>query len=151
MRALLARSRTLYCDDSAYVVRLRGQADRSVSNGYSRSGVVRWSPEFLTSRLAAALIRYLAVAHFGRGRGDFVAGVAPAAWLQAVNAALEKRRSELQSLWAAAAAHEANRESNKETTAAAGNATAATLIPIASVCAQEVLTRLYPDSGSMFR
>src|SRR5262249_31645149 len=99
----------------------------------SRSGVVRWSPDFLTSRLAAALIRYLAVAHFGRGRGDVVAGAVPAAWQQAVNEALEKRRTELQSVWAE------------------GNATAATLVPVASACAQEVLVRLYPDSGSVFR
>jgi hypothetical protein len=129
---------------------------RGVAKAYnlargSRSSVVRWSPDFLTSRLAAALIRYLAVAHFGRGRGDFVAGAAPAAWLQAVNEALEKRRSELQSLWAAAVAQETNGEASKETTAPAGNATGATLMPVASACAQEVLARLYPESGSMFR
>ena len=145
---------------------------RGVAKAYnlargSRSGVVRWSPDFLTSRLAAALIRYLAVAHFGRGRGDFVAGAAPAAWLQAVNEALEKRRSELQALWSAAAAQEADKETKQAnfgtgagspSTAAAGNATtlvpvatAATLVPVASACAQEVLVRLYPDSGSMFR
>jgi hypothetical protein len=115
----------------------------------SRSGVVRWSPDFLTSRLAAALIRYLAVAHFGRGRGDFVAGAAPAAWQQAVTETLEKRRSELQSLWVAKAQETAN-DTTAGTTGPA-NATAATLLPIATACAQEVLTQLYPDSGSMFR
>jgi len=120
----------------------------------SRSGVVRWSPDFLTSRLAAALIRYLAVAHFGRGRGEFVAGAAPAAWQQAVSEALEKRRSEVQSVWTAAAKEPTRAvptDTTKEPTTADGNATAATLLPVASACAQEVLARLYPDSGSMFR
>jgi len=123
----------------------------------SRSGVVRWSADFLTSRLAAALIRYLAVAHFGRGRGDFVAGTVPVEWQQAVNEALEKRRSELQSVWAATArelTRELTRESAPRTAATAppdGNATAATLVPVASACAREVLMRLYPDSSSMFR
>jgi hypothetical protein len=32
---------------------------------------VGWSPEFLDMLLAQALLRYLAVAHFGRGRGEF--------------------------------------------------------------------------------
>ena len=56
----------------------------------SDSGTVRWSPGFLSGRLVAALMRYLAVAHFGRGRGAFVSGVAPARWLQEVTAALER-------------------------------------------------------------
>jgi len=35
----------------------------------SDATTVRWSGEFMSGRVSAALLRYLAVAHFGRGRG----------------------------------------------------------------------------------
>jgi len=104
----------------------------------SQEGTVRWSAEFLESRLAAALMRYLAVAHFGRGRGDFVAGLAPAHWQEAVNEAVQMRRAQLQSVWAIARAADAD-SSNTDTTAAA-------LLPILADSAREVLSRFYPDS-----
>lgn len=57
---------------------------------------VRWSDEFLEARLAAALLRYLAVAHFGRGRGEFVVSEPAPRWEAAVTAAMARRgRSEL--------------------------------------------------------
>ena len=104
----------------------------------SQDGTVRWSAEFLESRLAAALMRYLAVAHFGRGRGDFVAGLAPAHWQEAVNEAVQMRRAQLQPVWAIARAAEADK-SNTDSTAAA-------LLPIVAASAREVLSHLYPDS-----
>jgi len=104
----------------------------------SQDGTVRWSTEFLDSRLAAALMRYLAVAHFGRGRGDFVGGLAPAHWQEAVNEAVQVRRARLQSVWATARAADAD-SSNIDTTAAA-------LLPIVAASAREVLSHLYPDS-----
>jgi len=104
----------------------------------SQDGTVRWSAEFLESRLAAALMRYLAVAHFGRGRGDFVAGLAPAHWQETVNEVVQMRRAQLQSVWAIARATDAD-SSNTDTTAAA-------LLPIVAASAREVLSHLYPDS-----
>jgi GTPase Era involved in 16S rRNA processing len=104
----------------------------------SQDGTVRWSAEFLESRLAAALMRYLAVAHFGRGRGDFVAGLAPTHWQETVNEAVRVRRTQLQSVWAIARAADAD-NSNTDTTAAA-------LLPIVAASAREVLSHLYPDS-----
>ena len=60
---------------------------------------VRWSDEFLEARLAAAVVRYLAVAHFGRGRGEFQLSEPAPRWEVAVTAAMVRRdRSEL---WAA--------------------------------------------------
>ena len=41
---------------------------------------VHFSDEFLRSLVVAGLLRYLAVAHFGRGRGGFVESEAPAFW-----------------------------------------------------------------------
>ena len=58
---------------------------------------VGWSVEFLCERTAAALLRYLAVAHFGRGRGGFVHGAIPTHWTQAVEAAIAAERTALQS------------------------------------------------------
>jgi GTPase SAR1 family protein len=104
----------------------------------SQDGSVRWSAEFLDSRLAAALMRYLAVAHFGRGRGDFVAGLAPAHWQEAVNEAVQMRRAQLQSMWAVARAADAD-GSSMDTTAAA-------LLPIVTASARDTLSHLYPDS-----
>jgi hypothetical protein len=48
------------------------------------NGVVRWSGEFLDARLQAAVLRYLAVAHFGRGRGDYVDSEYPPQWRDVV-------------------------------------------------------------------
>jgi hypothetical protein len=104
----------------------------------SQDGTVRWSAEFLESRLAAALMRYLAVAHFGRGRGDFVTGLAPAHWQETVNEAVQTRRAQLQSVWGVGRAVDAD-SSSTDTTAAA-------LLPIVAASAREVLSRLYPDS-----
>jgi GTPase Era involved in 16S rRNA processing len=60
---------------------------------------VRWSGEFMEARLESALVRYLAVAHFGRGRGDFQMGAAPAAWREAVGAALRAQAGGRANLW----------------------------------------------------
>ncbi|MCK7508532.1 MAG: hypothetical protein MZV70_33740 [Desulfobacterales bacterium] len=57
----------------------------------SDATTVRWSDEFLDGLVAAALLRYLAVAHFGRGRGDCVAGEYPAHWGALVDAAVAVR------------------------------------------------------------
>ena len=63
---------------------------------------VRWSGEFLTGRVRAAVLRYLAVAHFGRGRGDFVASEYPAHWGPVVDASVNARRAQFDAIWSAA-------------------------------------------------
>jgi hypothetical protein len=68
------------------------------------AGEVRWSPEFLDGRVAAAVARYLAVAHFGRGRGEFVQGTVPEAWHEAIRAAYAPRQPRYAAAWRAAAA-----------------------------------------------
>ena len=78
----------------------RYNAERGVAGD-----TVRWSDEFLEARLAAALMRYLAVAHFGRGRGEFVVSEPAPRWEAAVSAALAgDARGEL---WAALRAADA--------------------------------------------
>ena len=109
---------------------------RGIAKAYNlargaNTGTVRWSREFLYARVAAALMRYLAVAHFGRGRGEFVSGVAPAHWQEAVQKALERRKASFDAVLA-------------------GTVTAAALLPLMTSSAQEVLLYLYPDVSHVF-
>ncbi len=101
----------------------------------SDASTVRWSGEFLTSRVRAAVLRYLAIAHFGRGRGDYVASEYPAHWGPQVDAAILARRAELEASWIAAERGDA----------------AATLEPRLRTSLEatvaEVLGRLYPGSS----
>jgi GTPase SAR1 family protein len=111
----------------------------------AHSGTVRWSSEFLFGRVAAALVRYLAVAHFGRGRGDFVSGSEPLHWQEVVSSALERKRSALDTVWAVRA--------DASFLAGAGglDSMVTGLLPLVTASAQEVLVSLYPDVANVFR
>ena len=81
-----------------------GLAGAGAARGFNRlSGtdepVVWWSGEFLDGLVRSAVLRYLAVAHFGRGRGKWVEGEAPAWWKDLVAAAVERQRPRLQAAW----------------------------------------------------
>jgi hypothetical protein len=60
----------------------------------------RWSDEFLEGFFASALLRYLAVAHYGRGRGEWSQSEHPVFWKDAVAEAVIRRRDALQAIWA---------------------------------------------------
>jgi hypothetical protein len=60
---------------------------------------LRWSEDFLDGLAAGALLRYLAVAHYGRGRGEWTASEYPAFWRDRVIAALARRRGEWIDAW----------------------------------------------------
>jgi hypothetical protein len=96
---------------------------------------VRWSAEFLTGRVTAAVLRYLAVAHFGRGRGEFVASEYPAHWGPLVAAAVAPRRALLAEPWTAA------------TRGGSPAMVEARLRPLLEEITSEVLARLYPPRG----
>jgi hypothetical protein len=57
--------------------------------------VVRWDDAFVERLVAQALLRYLAIAHYGRGRGDFVESESPSLFRTHVDAALAAHRGEL--------------------------------------------------------
>ena len=61
---------------------------------------LRWDDELLDGLVASALLSYLAVAHFGRGRGEWREAEYPAFWREVVQQAVDGRRSALSSLWA---------------------------------------------------
>jgi hypothetical protein len=92
---------------------------------------VAWRDDALDGAAQAALLRYLAVAHFGRGRGDWSAGEAPAHWPPAVAQALAKQRA----AWTAAWAGRSQRLDGADDT----DALAAALQPLLAQAAREVL------------
>jgi hypothetical protein len=63
------------------------------------AGWVAWNTEALQPMVHAALLRYLAVAHFGRGRGDWVQGEAPPHWHAVAAEVLAPRRAALAALF----------------------------------------------------
>jgi hypothetical protein len=60
---------------------------------------VQFADAFLQTLLVGAVLRYLAVAHFGRGRGNYVDSEAPAFWQVEVEAALAAQDHVSASLW----------------------------------------------------
>jgi len=61
---------------------------------------IGWTEEVLDGLAASSLLAYLAVAHFGRGRGEWTESEHPAHWQEAVRAVLHERRAALSSVWA---------------------------------------------------
>ena len=92
--------------------------------------VVRWSDEFLDGLVRSSVLRYLAIAHFGRGRGRYVEGEAPAFWRGEVEEAMAPQRDALHAVWRAARDGEAGIEER--------------LSLVLRALAAQVLERLYP-------
>ncbi len=61
--------------------------------------VVRWDDAFLHELLVTLLLRYLAVAHYGRGRGEWQAGEYPPFWRERVTAVLAAGQADADALW----------------------------------------------------
>ncbi len=57
------------------------------------------SDEFLRTLLVSSVLRYLAVAHFGRGRGNFVESEAPPFWQEEVEQAIALHEDAVRRLW----------------------------------------------------
>jgi hypothetical protein len=99
---------------------------------------VGWSAEAMGPMVEAALLRYLAVAHFGRGRGQWSEGEAPAHWREVVAHALVPHRDPLQTLWRSRGQQaEASAEDDR---------LAAALQPLLRAAARQSLERLYPGA-----
>ncbi len=107
----------------------------NVVRGTDRSWA-RWDAEAMPALVEAALLRYLAVAHFGRGRGDWASGEAAPHWPAAVHEALAPHAPALAALW----------RSRSERGEAPGEAErlGAALQPIVEQALRSALRRLYP-------
>jgi hypothetical protein len=101
-------------------------------------GFAVWDAPALAPIAEAALLRYLAIAHFGRGRGQWAEGEAPAHWRAVVAEALVAEQAALQALW----------DARETTLANAGEAEqlGAALQPLAARLMRGVLERLYPGT-----
>ncbi len=95
---------------------------------------VQFADDFLQSLLVAAILRYLAVAHFGRGRGNFVEGEAPSFWQAEVERAVALHADALGHAW---------REVRAEPDAGKAKAR---LDAIVTGIAARTLEQLYPGS-----
>jgi len=60
---------------------------------------VQFSDDFLRTLVVTSLLRYLAVSHFGRGRGNFVESEAPAFWQKEVEGAVASNEKALIDIW----------------------------------------------------
>jgi hypothetical protein len=60
---------------------------------------VQFAPAFLRTLTVSGILRYLAVAHFGRGRGNFIEGEAPPFWQAAVEEALQAHFPDAERFW----------------------------------------------------
>jgi hypothetical protein len=98
---------------------------------------VTWSDEFLHRQVRDALLRYLAVAHFGRGAGEFRERDEPDFWRAAVERAVEARAGSLHELWRAARMGDG----------AAGVEVMGRLAAVVEASALDVLGILYPGVG----
>jgi hypothetical protein len=93
---------------------------------------VTWTDAVLDELAGSALLAYLAVAHYGRGRGDWAPSEYPSHWQATVGIVLQERRAAWTSLWARRGQAEA---------AWLQQALQAEL----TIAARAVLERLYPD------
>lgn len=74
---------------------------RGMNLARGKSGMtLRWEDAFLSGLVGSALLRYLAVAHYGRGRGDWSETEYPPFWPPLVAEIIEERRDRLTRLWA---------------------------------------------------
>ena len=93
---------------------------------------VSWAQDFFQRLTVTALLRYLAVAHFGRGRGDWDEGEHPPHWSGVVEEAVERRSSDLARL-----------------RKAEGSAADSQLAGLLEEIGLDVLARLYPDAPAV--
>lgn len=95
---------------------------------------VRFADDFLQGLLVSSVLRYLAVAHFGRGRGDFVEGEAPAFWKEEVERSVSEYTGDGVALWRMVRSNPAHED------------VLAQLQGIMSKATRSTLAHLYPGS-----
>ena len=107
----------------------------NLARGEDGTGV-RWSEAFFAGLVRSALLRYLAVAHWGRGRGDWTEGEHPAFWQDAIAEVLAPRQGAVRAIW------EAGKREPAE-------ALRPDLERLLSRAAAELLARLYPQARTI--
>ena len=117
---------------------LGGLGGAGIARGLNRlTGVERprlyWPDEFLDGLLRAGVLRYLAIAHYGRGRGRFVEGESPALWFDSVQALIAERLDALHAIWSRAREGGSLDDTTRD------------IEQVLRVLAADALTRFYPE------
>jgi hypothetical protein len=105
----------------------------NVARGRTEAAV-RWDDAFLDELVVSALLRYLAVAHYGRGRGDWQESEYPSYWRQRVAQAVATERPALAAIWAL------------RTVDGQGSLIELRLLELAGKIARRLLDELYPGA-----
>jgi GTPase SAR1 family protein len=101
---------------------------------------IQFQPATLDRLAREALLRYLLVAHFGRGRGDYADLDYPAEWTANIDAELMRQRDRLDEAWREAAR---GRESRADVTEH--------LRPILREVLRDVLRKRFPEATMLAR
>lgn len=100
----------------------------------------RLSPDYLTALARQALLKYVVISHFGRGRGRYTSPSAPAQWNDAVQAAVQAHGDQWQAIWAAIGAQ----KKDAPMADATRSAHLQSLQLLLNECLQQTLQTLYP-------
>ena len=95
---------------------------------------VRWTKNHFAAQFGESLLIYLAVAHFGRGRGEWEDGEAPEFWRKTVNSVLGGHAKEIEASWKAGSSANADVEKIRSDCR-----------KVLGASAREVLEKLYPE------
>ena len=100
---------------------------------------ISWVPAFLDRQTRDVLLRYLAVTHSGRGRGDYAdPREFPLFWQHTAEKAIEQRKDDLHRAWKLA---QSSQLTNGKT-----DQTQANLVCLLSNMAQEIFLQFYPEA-----
>jgi hypothetical protein len=120
-----------------------GAGSYLLAKGYNltRGGkdFVRWTLEHFIAQVETSLLFYLAVSHWGRGRGDWADADHPPHWRDKVHTVVENYRKSLERLWS---------------TAGQPDATPELLLPeitqVLTPATLDLLKSLYPQAPDVF-
>jgi GTP-binding protein EngB required for normal cell division len=105
---------------------------------------IAWTPEVLDDLTRSALLGYLAVAHFGRGRGEWTQTEPPAFWVERIEEALAPQWEKLHAMW-----EKLSLLKPTDSQTELQNTLLATLQAILIETSQAVLEGLYPEAGAL--
>lgn len=98
----------------------------------------RWSEEAFTGFIRSALLRYLAVAHFGRGRGDWEEAEHPTSWQAAVELIVADEQRVIRQIWRGAKDNPRDQLTSH-------------IENLLGRCSERLLESFYPEARQLFK